>query len=145
MLTLRARTNKGSQTISCPESWHEVTVEKYQRILREWDNDDWVQLFSILTDLEADSIANSTDGQMEGALYQSVQFVFTDFNWDGLKIPAKLKLQTLLAKDSPLIIDEVRIKNIGRMSIGQNIQARKSLEGMKDIREGLSIVTEVKV
>lgn len=145
MLTLTTRTNKGKETIYAPESWHEVSVDQFQRLVKEWDNEDWVQLFSILTGKEYSGIQTSTDSKLETTLYQTVSFALDpNFDWKNLTRPKVLELRPIWAKDVPLPIDRIEIPHsIGRMSIGQNIQARKSLEDMKDLREGISIVTAI--
>lgn len=135
MLTITTRTNKGKKhVIRVPESWEEVTVEMFIRIVKEWDGEDWIKLFSILTKQDYDGIFNSKDGNLEGKLYRVIEFVLVKFDFEALKPPSFIMFNSR----------QVEIpKNIGRLSIGQTIQARKSLEGIEDIREGISIVTAI--
>lgn len=144
MLKISVTTNKGSHKISCPQAWDETSVEQFQRIIKEWDGADWIKLFSILSGLHVDDIETSTDHKLETALYQSIQFVFAKFELEDLPIPETLDLKPIWFKDCPLVPDSVAIpKNIGRLTIGQAIQARKLLEGVSDLREGISMVTAI--
>lgn len=144
MKTLTYRTNKGKGTLQCPESWDEVTVEQYLRYVKEWDGEDWIQLFSIMSGMDVDDVSTSTNGQIENALYECIEFVFRPYDWAALKIPKELELKALWLKDNPLMAPCVKLpEKIGRLSIGQAIQARRSLEDVKDLREGISIVTAI--
>lgn len=144
MLKASVTTNKGFHKITCPESWEETSVDQFQRIIREWDGVDWIQLFSILSGLEVNDIKTSTDHKLETALYQCIQFVFAKSELEDLPIPEELTLRPIWFKDSPIVCDVVPIpKKLGRLSIGQAIQARKLLEGTKDIRECISSVTAI--
>jgi hypothetical protein len=152
MKNISYRTNKGKGSIQYPESWDETNVDQFQRLIRQtsvYGNDgsapgDWIPMFSILSGIEADTIAESKDGKMETALYESIQFVLSKYDWDKIPIPAELTLRPIWSKDAPLNIPRVKIpREIGRLSIGQTIQARTSLADMVDLREGLSIVTAI--
>jgi hypothetical protein len=148
MLTVTSLIKKGNRkekvTLSIPESWNEISVEQYQRIVKEWDGYDWIKLFSILSGLEVNDISTSTDGKLETTLYRCIQFVFEKSELENIPMPKKLELRTIWFKDSPLVYDSVTIpENLGRLSIGQAIQARKLLEESKDIRECISSVTAI--
>jgi hypothetical protein len=144
MLKLSIKTNKGKQTIQCPQSWEEVSVEQYIRIIKEWDDEDWIKLFSILSGLDVDYVSQSTNGQIESLVYQTIEFALKPFDWKALPMPEEIDLTPIWLKDNPLIPPHTKVpKKIGRLSIGQAIQARRSLEGMSDIREGISIVTAI--
>lgn len=141
---LTARTSAGKIEITTPENWDETTVEHYQNIIGKWDKSDWVQLFSLVSGIENAAISESKDDKLAGALYKTIEYVYADFNWDGLSIPKSLELRPIFAKDYPDVISNVIIpKGIGNLSIGQAIQARRSIEGFNDIREGISMVTAI--
>lgn len=144
MLKLTCTTNKGKEKVSCPERWDEVSVDQFQRIIREWDGQDWLQIFSILSGLNVNDIRTSTDHKLETALYQCIQFVFAKSELEDLPIPEEMTLRPIWLSDAPLVCDVVKIpKKIGKLTIGQAIQARKLLEGTKDIRECISSVTAI--
>ncbi len=147
MLTLKATTTTGQTTIHSPESMAEMSVEQLQNVVAKWDWEDWIQVFSLLTGLPADYIEESTDGSTEKALYRTIEFLLDKREWEklnALPIPKVLRLQPIWLKDCPLVPREINIpEKIGRMSIGQTIQARKHLEGVRDIREGLTMVTAI--
>lgn len=148
MLKLSVKTNKGKHSIHSPESWEEVSVEQYQRIIKEWDGEDWIKLFSILSGLDVDYVSQSTNGQIESLLYQTIEFVFKPFDWKALPIPDEIDLTPIWLserfEDCPLIPPSTKIpKKIGRLPIGQSIHARRSLEGMADVREGIGMITAI--
>ena len=144
MRNLTGETNKGKFRINYPENWDETITEQFIRIIREWDGVDPIKAFSILSGMEVHDIQTSTDNKLEAALYESVRFLYGRFELDKLPIPETLELRPLWFKDAPLVPDRVTIpKKIGRLTIGQAIQARKCLEGMEDIREGVSMVTAI--
>jgi hypothetical protein len=154
MLTLTITTTKEKKKIYCPQRMDELSVDQLQRILREWDGEDWIQLFCILSGMEADAVSESKDGRLEGTLYECIEFIFLKAQWAALvdtKIPDYLELRPIWQKDCPLIVDSIKIpKHIGRLSIGQAIQARKSLEDAKSRQlhsmwfyDNVSIITAI--
>lgn len=148
MLTISIRTNKGKESVHYPESMGELTIGQLQDLVEKWDFEDWVQGFSIVSGIEADTIAASTDGSLEGALYETIAFMLDKREWDKLNelpIPDKLTLQPIWFKDcDELIPKQIEIpKKIGRLPIAQAIQARRHLQEVKDLREGISMVTAI--
>lgn len=144
MLKVTCQTNKGKHKLSVPDCWDEVTVDQYQRIIKEWDGTDWIKLFSILSGLEVNDIKSSTDYRLETALYQCIQFVFAKYELDELTLPEEITLRPLWYSKDHLVCDVVQIpKKLGRMTIGQTMQARKLLEDTRDIREAISSVTAI--
>jgi hypothetical protein len=152
MQKIYTRTNKETITVHSPESMEEISVEQFQRVVEIWDFQNWeqnfkVETFSAVTGIEADYINQSTDGRLEGALYDCVSFLLDKREWtklDSLPIPEEITLRPIWAKDADLIPPSVVIpRKIGRLSIEQAIQARKHLEGVNDLRQGLSMVTAI--
>lgn len=135
MLKLFARTSKGNDNITVPVCWEEVTVDQFQRMLKEWDGEDWIKLFSIFSGKDYAGIAASKDYKLESTLYASVRFVMEQ-PMDLEKIPMP---GFLVVSGKTVIVP----KHIGRLSIGQAIQVRKALEAAKDIRECISIAVAV--
>lgn len=147
MLNITTRIGTQKYSLQSPQAMREMTVEQFQNIVGKWDFEDWIQVFSIITGLKATDIASSSDGSVEGALYEAIAFLLDKREWEKLNtlpIPKTLELRPLWQKDCPLLVDTVTIpRKLGGMTIGQKIQARKSIEDVKDIREGLSIVTAI--
>lgn len=126
MLTLRVVTegSSKSKTISVPVRWEETSVELFQKIAKEWDGDR-LTLFSLLTGLNAENLQHSTDPLVQEAFVGSTRFVFDQsVNWSGLAMPATIDI---LGKT--VVIP----KNVGRLTLGQNIAIR---ERMDDVQEG---------
>lgn len=154
MLKLSGYTNKGKFNNHCPENREELTVEQFQKLVTTWDGMEIIDAFSILSGLEADYIDQSKDEGLETAMWQCVNFLFAgrkegeyllqNLKLEEIPIPKEITLRTLWQKDNPLLPVTVQIpKGIGGLSIGQAIQARRSLEELKDIRAGLSIITAI--
>lgn len=141
---LTARTSTGKIEIQTPENWAETSVDQYQKIIGTWDKDSWIQLFSLVSGIDNAVVSESTDPELAGALYKTIEYVYTDMDWDSLPVPKTLELRPIFAKDCPgLPVTVFLPKGIGNLSIGQAIQARQSIEGLNDIREGISIVTAI--
>lgn len=139
MIKHKVKTNHGKKTILVPERWDEVTVEQFQRIYSEWKDEDIVQAFSILSGEQYDAIYNSNDSNLEKVMYTSIRFLFeTPMPFDESPIPMFLDFQ-VNGKAKPIMLP----KHLGRLSIGQAIQARKSVEGVNDLRSAISIVTSI--
>lgn len=135
MLKLQVQTNNGKNMLMLPESWKETSTDQFQRIVRDWDGEDWILLFSIISGLNVDHVRESKDGKLESTFYMCIRYVFEDMvKWEELPVPKSI---VFMSRAIPIP------QNIGRLSIGQAIQARKSLEGVKDTRECLSIITAI--
>lgn len=128
MLTLRVVTegSSKSKTISVPVRWEEVTVGLFQKIAKEW-NGDRLSLFSILTGLNADHLQHSTDPLVQEAFIGATRFVFEqNINWSGLPLPSTLEIA-----GKTVTIP----KNVGRLSLGQNIAIRERMEEVQSSRK----------
>lgn len=144
MKTTTAVTNQGKAKIYTPENWDEVSVEQYQDIIGKWDKKDWLELFSILSGLKADAVAESKDGRLEGIFYETIAFVYDPFDWEKIPVPKSIELRPIWQRDCPLIPVTVDLpKKFENLSIGQAMQARQSLSDMADLREGISIITAI--
>lgn len=130
MLKLFARTTEGQESIKVPVCWEEVTVAQFQRMALEWDGEDWIKLFSILSGKEYAGIASSKSYKLESSLYAAVRFVFEQpFNFERIPMP-----QFIVINGKTVQIP----KKIGRLSIGQAIQVRKYIESVGDDRAAIS-------
>ena len=149
MFNLFTRTNKGEFNIRVPESWHETTVDQFQRLVKsQATSGEWIEIFSIITGIEATRISESTSHKLEKEIYKVVRYVLDPaWSWDALKLKNEFVLQPMFfdsEDENTWRPHRVKIdKNVGRMSVGQMIQARRSLQELKDIREGMSIVTAI--
>jgi hypothetical protein len=135
MRKLIAETSLGSQRIRVPENWNEVTVEQFQRLVKEYDGTDWVKLFAILANQDYTSISQSTDAKLESVLYETIEyFLYNKIEFEKLPLPNFIMFNSR----------QIEIpRKLGKLTIGQNIQARQSLSEMKDLKEGISIMTAI--
>lgn len=150
MKTIEGRHTDGKFKKEIPECWAETTVAQYQNLLKVWtDEQDWIQAFSVISGLETTGIAESKDNKLAGVIYQTISYILDpNFKWDKLKITLNKVGEFEMIPLSPKVDDipyaRVKLpKNLGSMTIGQTIQARKSLEGSKNICECMSIVTAI--
>lgn len=135
MLKLNAQTANGPINIEVPSCWQEVTVHQFQRMVTEWNGEDWIKLFSIFSGIDSVAIAKSKDYQLESTLYASIRFVFEEpFDFEALPVP-----QFIVINSKTLQVP----KEIGRLSIGQAIQLRKAIEERKDARAAISIAAAI--
>lgn len=148
MLKLEAKTSTGKQSLILPEKWKETNTDTFQRIIRDWDGYDWCQLFSIVSGLPIDYVKESKDGKLEEVFYRCISFILNEnpFSENGMQsftdlpMPERLHFMERSGKTGMWYFIP---RHLGRLSIGQAIQARKSLEGVKDTRESLSIITAI--
>jgi hypothetical protein len=146
-LTVKTSTDKEARTIHSPERMSELSVAQFQRLVGEWDHEDRIHAFSILSGIDTNHISSSTDGQLECALYEATRFLFDNAEWQSLKaipMPEEITLLPIWVKDVDGIPPKCKVpKQVGRLSIGQAIQARKLLEGVTDIRECIGVITAI--
>jgi hypothetical protein len=135
MLKLKARTSEGTHTIFVPQSWDEVTVEQFQKLVKDYDGNDWIKLFAILSNQPYSSIHQSTDNKLETTIYQTIEyFLYNKMEFEALPLPKFVMFNSR----------QIEIpRKLGKLTIGQNIQARQSLSEMKDLKEGISIMTAI--
>lgn len=160
MRSVTVRTGKSNTEIVGPSNMGEVTVELFQNVItsdvkrreelqHEYDGPDLVEIFAILFGTEATGIAESPAGtNLESTLYETISFflpsIGKDSPLDKLPVPKLLEMRSVWLKDLPDSIRTIEIpKGMSNFSIGQAIQARKSLEGVTDLREALSSITAI--
>lgn len=116
MIKLRAVNQTTEDVFECPQSWDETPTQTFQRIATEWDWENFVQLFSIISGIEYKSIRESTDGRLETKLVAAVQYIINPkkpIQWDKLPFPShyvyrgkKIKL----SKNSVTIGQSIAVK-----------------------------------
>ncbi len=111
--------------IKTPDRWSNCSTRIFQRIIYEWQPELPIKdrsrllLFSILIDRPQELIAESTDPDLEAALYECTRFVYEDpTDFTKLPVPESIELAGI-----PI---QLR-KDLGRMTIGQNIHVRGEL------------------
>ena len=135
MKKIYTRSTRGKEKVLIPEYWGEVTTRQYQKMHSDWDANDLVKLFSILTGIEYKTLFEKRDTELEYALIEATRFIYDTE-------PAFKK-----AKPPPFITihkRKVRIpKKLGQLSIGQNIIIRQRMDGAKTFEELISIACAV--
>jgi hypothetical protein len=124
------QTTKGNKAIKCPESWDEITLMQYQRLVTEWDAKDLVKLFSILCGMDYKILSNTHSLTLEEALLESTRFIYE-------------QPQSFKDSDIPKTITingrEIKIpKRLTGLSIGQSILVRQRLDSAKVYEECMS-------
>jgi hypothetical protein len=119
-MSLFVTTNKGRKEIECSSSWDTTSTDKFQKLATDWDGEDLIKLFSILSGKDYKAIENTHDPVLELGLLQATRFVYdTPMNFKDAPPPHWVQI-----KDKTIRIP-VRI---GDLSIGQNIHVRQALE-----------------
>lgn len=123
-----------------PNSWATCSTGIFQEIT-QWDSDkpvqdkDPIKLYSILTGLSYEKISSSTDKALEAALWESSRFVYeADSDFYRAPVPDVLKFS---GKEYTIP------KQMGRMTIGQNVQLRQQMRFGKDSSLLLSLAVAV--
>lgn len=148
-------TSQKNKKVHGPENWDEVTVGQFQQIISsqvagvDWKDQDWVNLFCILYNQDYNQVSGAVDSGIADSLYDCIAFVlYPNVVLEDIPLPKEINMQPVWSTDNNdtgmMTTTVVNIpKEIGGMTVGQLIQARKTLEGLKDIREGLSMVTAI--
>lgn len=122
--------SKGEREIETPESWAGMSTAMWVRYMTEWDWADMVKLFSILTGMEYKVIHKSRDIGFEEQLLIATRFIYDE--------PQAFKTapfpETFKFKDKEVTLT----KEIGRLSIGQNIHVRQKIDQCKIYDELIS-------
>lgn len=156
MLELEGKTSNGKFKKHCAENFDEMSVEQYQSLINpeNWDKEDWIKAFSILSELPVDYIATSKDGNLESKLYQCIEFLYRPYEqWgfnlifevpkEGPATPTTITMRPIWTHDAEFPTEVPLPKNLGRLPIGQSIQARRLLEELPDYRMGMSMITAI--
>jgi hypothetical protein len=124
--SITVRSSEGYEDYKIPQSWSEVTVDQYQKIVQTTD---LITVFSILCDKDYKTLSNRVNPDLERILFDCVRFV-SEQAFKASKAP---KVLTIDGKE--LIVP----KRIGGLSIGQSIHVRQKLEGCKVYEEVISL------
>lgn len=123
----------------CPNSWQEITVRQYIRVIKEWDRDkdiadrSYFKLFNILTDGAYTKYENTAENDV--TILDCVGWVITqEFAFDK-KLPKVLDIAGKVI-DIP--------QHPAELSIGQNIHLRRDyIEKSELIDENIAIATAI--
>lgn len=128
------------QRIRVADSWTSCPTGVFQRIITDWEPDIEIKLrsvtklFSIMLDRPMDFINDSRDADLEEALLHCTQFVYTEpMDFAKLPLPKNLSIN-----GKAILIP----KDLGRMTIGQNIHVRQAMAS-KDGNALISLVTAI--
>lgn len=126
MKSITVRSSEGYEDYRIPQSWSEVTVDQYQKIVQTTD---LITVFSILCDKDYKTLSNRVNPDLERILFDCVRFV-SEQAFKAHEVP---KVLTIDGKE--LIVP----KRIGGLSIGQSIHVRQKLEGCRVYEECISL------
>lgn len=127
MLKISFKTNTNEHTEALiPSGYNDLTTDQLQRIVKEWDGKDKLKIFSILLGSEIDGLTYSKDEKLIKSFWQCIQFLYTErIEWDQLPLPEFFAWQD----DDGM--KQIKIpKNLGRLSLGQNIAIRDAMDNV---------------
>jgi hypothetical protein len=112
--------------IPTPDSWASCSTAIFQRIVNEWEptkalkDRSRITLFALMINRDPEPIAESTDQDLEEALFECTRFVYEDpLDFNKLPMPEAI---TIAGRTVEIP------RELGRMAIGQNIHVRAELE-----------------
>jgi hypothetical protein len=134
-LKFNIHTSKRQVKVDTPGCWAKTTTAQYERLISEWDEKDLVQAFSILTGIDAKTISNMVDPEIEDWLFVATDYLFREPQYfKELPLPETV---TLRGK-------EIKIpKRVEGFTIGQSIQVRQKLDTVKMYEEAISYAVAV--
>ncbi len=124
-MVIKTVTDKGTREYDMPVSWGTTSTGKFETMASDWDKEDLIKLFSILSGIGYSAINTSTDRDLEENLIRCTRFVFTDSDFKTAPVPEFI---TINGKDIPIP------KNVGALSIGQNIHVRQEIDRIVQLR-----------
>lgn len=124
-MVIKTVTNKETREYDMPVSWETTSTGKFETMASEWDKEDLIKLFSILSGIGYTAINTSTDRDLEENLIRCTRFVFTDSDFKTAPVP---EILTINGKDVQIP------KNVGSLSIGQNIHVRQEIDRIVQLR-----------
>lgn len=124
--------------INCPTHWTDptITLRVFQRIINEWlplESKDRLTLFSILTGKPFEFVMPGENHGPESLIHSVTSFV-EDEGIPETEVPHVYKIGSRFV---------VIGKEIGQMTIGQNIQARQAMAKYDDPRAAMALVTAI--
>lgn len=126
MKSITVRSSEGYEDYKIPQSWSEVTVDQYQKIVQTTD---LITVFSILCDKDYKTLSNRVNPDLERTLFDCVRFV-SEQPFKAFEVPRVLTIES----------KELSVpKRIGGLSIGQSIHVRQKLEGCRVYEECISL------
>jgi len=123
-LSFATNTDSAYTEVLIPSGYNDLTVDQFQRIVKEWDGKNKLKIFSILLGSEIDGISYSKDEKLITAFWDCIKFLYTEkIDWAGLPLPE------FFAYQDETGIRQIKIpKNLGRLSLGQNIAIRDAMD-----------------
>lgn len=123
---------------ACPSCYEELKTRHYQRMISEWDMEkpivdrDFFKLFCILTDTQFTSLHSTAENEV--TIWNAIRWTIEQHFEFRDDMPKVLQI-------GDKILDLPR--NVGSLSIGQNIHLRQILDKSKYLEENLSIATAI--
>ncbi len=140
MVTEMVVVHDNGERIKLPDSWKNCSTEIFQKIVTDWQPEleialrSRIKLFAVMLNRPSEYLEKSTDEALEEAMLLSTEFVYSEqMDFTGLPLPNNVAINgraVLIPKD------------LGRMTMGQNIHVRQAMAG-KDGNALISLVTAI--
>jgi hypothetical protein len=116
--------------VHCPTCWADVSTNTFLKIRKKWDPDkpimerNRVKLFTILTGTDYQKVWDSTDYELEAAIWEYTKFVYTEeIDFEALPIPQSIDISG---------VNVTIPKNLGSLTTGQNMHVRQAINALQD-------------
>jgi hypothetical protein len=131
---IKAKIN--GRPINLPSGWHEIDTETFQRI-KSIEEPTLISLFSAVAGFDYQLVAESSDMDLELAMYQVTSFIVNTAGEEYFRNAEPPQYFTIQGK-------QIKIeKNIEAMTIEQNLVVRQKLANLKFIEQAISFVISV--
>lgn len=129
MIRFNAKLGNGEKvSLECPTSWEEVKFGQMIEIGKQKETLNPIFLFSILTGVEFEGLANSKDEKLMSTLEEASNFIYDEPDWGKIKPPNELLIG---GERYPLP------KDLNDITWGQRILL-KQLSGKDNLDEALA-------
>lgn len=120
MNLFKIHSSKGIRELNIPISWETLSTGQFINMATDWDGEDLVKLFSILSGIEYKTLEKTHDFILEEQLLNATKFVY-DSPMDFKDAPPPHWVEVGKKK--------IRIPvKVGSLSIGQSIHVRKAMD-----------------
>lgn len=129
MIQFNAKTEEGTVRVTSPASWRELKLRQLIQLENEWDGQDPIKLFSIITGLDVKLLENSRQEGLENTMLAVCAFAYDRPQWEELPRPHHIEIDGQVYKTP---------SDISKKLLGQKIRVSQIvIKGGKDLLSSL--------
>ncbi len=139
MIGFKIKTDKEILKIFAPASWREITLEQLIKLESDWDRKNILKLFSIITGLDVELLANSNQSKLEDTMLAVCAFAFDQPAWDTLPRPEYIQIGDDLYKTP----DSIDRKLLGQKILLSQLVIKNSEDLVKIMPRTIAIYMQL--